>query len=81
LLCLIFSIYFCCGSIVRGETKRHSKEWRTQILILRQRAQTCTCVWALNKGFTRYLKGSVGHQVTKMCSGHGVLTSELDCLG
>jgi hypothetical protein len=24
---------FCCGNIVRGETKQHSEEWRTQILI------------------------------------------------
>jgi hypothetical protein len=23
----------CCGNIVRGETKQHSEEWRTQILI------------------------------------------------
>jgi hypothetical protein len=73
--------FYCCGSVVRWETKRHSEEWRTQILFLRQWAQTCTCVWALNKGFTRYLNGSAGHQVTKMCSGYGVLTSELDCSG
>jgi hypothetical protein len=51
--------------IVRQETKWHSEEWRTQILFLRRRAQMCTCVWALNKGFTRFLKGSAGHQVTK----------------
>jgi hypothetical protein len=71
----------CCGSMVREETKQHSEEWRNQILYLCQQAQMCTCVWALNKGFTRYLKGSAGHQVTKMCSGYGVWTSELDYLG
>jgi hypothetical protein len=26
---------WCCGNIFRGETKWHSEEWRTQILILR----------------------------------------------
>jgi hypothetical protein len=25
-------------------------------------------------------EGSAGHQVTKMCSGYSLLTSELDCL-
>jgi hypothetical protein len=25
--------FICCGNIVRGETKQHSEEWRTQILI------------------------------------------------
>jgi hypothetical protein len=80
-VCVWRRCWHCCGSMVREETKPHSGEWRTQILFLRQRAQTCTCVWALNKGFTRYLKGSAGHQVTKLCSGYDVLTSELDCLG
>jgi hypothetical protein len=38
--------------------------------ILRQQAQTYTVSEHLNKGFIGYLKGSSGHQVTKMCSGY-----------
>jgi hypothetical protein len=67
------------GSQRRNQVTLRGVENSEFYFFLHQRAQTCTCVWALNKGFTRYLKGSVGHQVTKMCSDHGVLTSEIDC--
>jgi hypothetical protein len=49
----------------RQEAKQNSEEWITQILFLCQRTQTCTCVWALSKGFIGYSKGSAGRQVTR----------------
>jgi hypothetical protein len=30
---IVKHIICCCGMVVRGETKRHSEEWRTQVFI------------------------------------------------
>jgi hypothetical protein len=80
-VCVWRRCWHCCGSMVREETKPHSESGELRFNFYASRLRCVPVSEPLNKGFTRYLEGSAGHQVTKLCSVYGVLTSELDCLG